>query len=168
MTVAPPQEVSTQAKLVFPSHRSLAAQERSTRYGGPVSALLWLGHPPEDRRGLRAADRGGRHAPPVRAHLWDHDRRSVGARGLVGVSCCAACGNGEYGSAHTPHNIAKALREWEYVVEIPRTRLRSGQGGPVRCRGEGRPEGPAPQGSGGAYVPSSGRPSQAAGGNGHV
>ncbi len=26
MTVAPPQEVSTQVKLVFPSHRSLATQ----------------------------------------------------------------------------------------------------------------------------------------------
>src|SRR5258708_15159135 len=82
----PSREVSTQAKLVFPSHRSLAAQERSTGYGGLVSALLWLWHPPKDDPGLRAADRGGRHAPAVRAHLWDHDRRSVCAGRLVGFS----------------------------------------------------------------------------------
>src|SRR5258708_30168502 len=80
----PSREVSTQAKLVFPSHRSLAAQERSTGYGGLVSALLWLGHPQKDDRGLRAADRGGRHAPAGRADLLGHCRRSVGRPRLVG------------------------------------------------------------------------------------
>src|SRR5215510_13578352 len=38
-------------------------KERSKGYGGLVSALLWLGYPQKDDRGLRAADRGGRHAP---------------------------------------------------------------------------------------------------------
>src|SRR5262249_52040358 len=82
----PSREVSTQAKLVFPSHRSLAAHERSKGYGGLVSALLWLGHPQKDDRGLRAADRGRRHAPAVRAPLWGPDRRSVGSRALGGLS----------------------------------------------------------------------------------
>src|SRR5258708_38772916 len=86
----PSREVSTQAKLVFPSHRSLAAYERSTGYGGLVSALLWLGHPQKDDRGLRAAVRGGRHAPAVRAPLWGHDRPSGGACALGGFSCLAA------------------------------------------------------------------------------
>src|SRR5258707_5423455 len=79
----PSREVSTQAKRVFPSHRSLAAYERSTEYARPVSALLWLRHAQEDGCGVWAADWSRMHIPSVRSHLLGDDRRSVGAGRLA-------------------------------------------------------------------------------------
>src|SRR5215467_11429179 len=71
MTVAPPLEVSTQAKLVS-SRAPLAGclKERSREHASSLSTLLRLGHPPKDGCGLRVADRGRRQQPAVRAHLW--------------------------------------------------------------------------------------------------
>jgi len=48
--------VSTQAKLVFPSHLSRTAKTRNKRDASTVSALLWLGHSQKDGRGLCVAD----------------------------------------------------------------------------------------------------------------
>jgi hypothetical protein len=70
---------------------------------------------------------------------------------------------------HAPHNVAKALREWEYAVEILRIHLRARPSNEVHLRKDDSvPEGSATQGSGVAHVQRILPAIPETGGHGHV
>jgi hypothetical protein len=158
----PAGEVSTREKRVVrvaptagPRSRGRPRQPARARQGlshaGGVRTLLWIGRAQADGGGLRPGDAPGWHRAARGADVRDDDRRLTGPLRRVGRAGDWGPGDGVDRGVHAPHNVAKALAEWEYGVTVLssdssdlRTRLGDQHQAPPRRSGLVPPAAPSP------------------------
>src|SRR5215831_4833003 len=151
-----------------------APKPRGVLHGRDLYAWCGVGCAQEDGDGLSGNPRS--HWAASRRHrggpeIWHHDVRLARLVRLVGRGGDHACGDGKHRGVHASRHLAKRILEWEYGLEIERTRLllrteeqrHTASDDPVSSH-----EGTCPQGAGVSYGQAVLSASPASGGHRHV